>query len=97
MHASPISAPPPALDAAAKRETPLRVCIHAVGASSAAQLDALRARLPARARIALFGECAATATWEVTWTGGGTSGTLTVTRSSSTTVRIGELQVLVTG
>jgi hypothetical protein len=39
----------------------------------------------------------ATATWEVTWTGGGTSGTLTVTRSSSTTVRIGELQVLVTG
>ena len=64
MHASPISAPPPALDAAAKRETPLRVCIHAVGASSEAQLDALRARLPARARIALFGECATTATWE---------------------------------
>ena len=39
----------------------------------------------------------ATATWEVTWTGGGTSGVLTVSRSSSTTVRIGELQVLVTG
>jgi len=38
----------------------------------------------------------ATATWEVTWTGGGTSGTLTVTRSSSATLRIGELQVLVT-
>ncbi|QTE30038.1 hypothetical protein [Pengzhenrongella sicca] len=38
----------------------------------------------------------ATTTWEVTWTGGGTSGTLTVTRASSTTIRIGELQVLVT-
>jgi len=38
----------------------------------------------------------ATSTWEVTWAGGGTSGVLTVTRSSSTTVRIGELQVLVT-
>lgn len=37
-----------------------------------------------------------TATWDVTWAGGGTSGSLTVTRSSSTTVRIGELQVLVT-
>lgn len=39
----------------------------------------------------------ATSTWDVSWTGGGTSGSLTVTRSSSTTVRIGELQVLVTG
>ncbi|HEY8722146.1 hypothetical protein [Pengzhenrongella sp.] len=38
----------------------------------------------------------ATTTWEITWTGGGTTGTLTVTRSSSTTIRIGELQVLVT-
>lgn len=38
----------------------------------------------------------ATTTWEVTWTGGGTSGVLSVTRSSSSTVRIGELQVLVT-
>jgi hypothetical protein len=38
----------------------------------------------------------ATATWDVTWTGGGTSGSLTVTRSSTTTVCIGELQVLVT-
>ncbi|WP_448060649.1 hypothetical protein [Cellulomonas hominis] len=38
----------------------------------------------------------ATSTWDVTWTGGGTSGSLTVTRTSSTTVRIGELQVLVT-
>jgi len=64
MHASPIPAPPPANDAAAKRETPLRVCIHAVGASSVAQLDALRARLPAHARIALLGECAATVAWD---------------------------------
>ncbi|WP_223145088.1 hypothetical protein [Actinotalea subterranea] len=39
----------------------------------------------------------ATTTWEVTWSGGGTSGSLTVTRTSATTVRIGELQVLVTG
>ena len=38
-----------------------------------------------------------TTTWEVTWVGGGTSGALTVTRSASTTVRIGEMQVLVTG
>ncbi|MBX9243812.1 ATP/GTP-binding protein [Actinotalea ferrariae] len=39
----------------------------------------------------------ATTTWQVTWAGGGTSGSLTVTRTSTTTVRIGELQVLVTG
>ncbi|KGM03928.1 ATP synthase [Cellulomonas cellasea DSM 20118] len=39
----------------------------------------------------------ATSTWDVTWSGGGASGSLTLTRSSSTTVRIGELQVLVTG
>ena len=64
MHASPTSAPPPASDAAAKRETPLRVCIHAAGPSSAAELDALCARLPARARLALFGECAATVAWD---------------------------------
>ncbi|KGM11876.1 ATP/GTP-binding protein [Cellulomonas carbonis] len=38
----------------------------------------------------------ATSTWDVAWSGGGASGSLTVTRSSSTTVRIGELQVLVT-
>lgn len=38
----------------------------------------------------------ATSTWQVQWSGGGDSGVLTVTRSSSTTVRIGELQVLVT-
>ncbi|MCB2177822.1 MAG: hypothetical protein KQH57_18585 [Actinomycetales bacterium] len=38
-----------------------------------------------------------TTTWEVSWSGGGTSGTLTVTRAAQTSVRIGELQVLVTG
>lgn len=38
----------------------------------------------------------ATTTWDVTWTGGGASGALTLTRASSSTVRIGELQVLVT-
>jgi hypothetical protein len=37
----------------------------------------------------------ATTTWAVTWSGGGESGALTVTRSSSVRVRIGELQVLV--
>lgn len=38
-----------------------------------------------------------TTTWEVTWAGGGTAGSLTVTRTAFTTVRIGEMQVLVTG
>jgi hypothetical protein len=37
----------------------------------------------------------ATTTWDVTWTGGGQTGALTVTRSSTTQVRIGEMQVLV--
>jgi len=37
----------------------------------------------------------ATTTWSVSWAGGGQSGLLTVTRVSRTTVRIGELQVLV--
>ena len=37
----------------------------------------------------------ATTTWDVTWVGGGQSGDLTVTRTSTTRVRIGELQVLV--
>lgn len=38
----------------------------------------------------------ATTTWDVAWTGGGSSGSLTVTRSSTASVRIGEVQVLVT-
>ncbi len=38
----------------------------------------------------------ATTTWDVTWTGGGTSGSLTVTRVSTGSVRVGEVQVLVT-
>jgi len=37
----------------------------------------------------------ATTTWAVTWSGGGETGALTVTRSSTAQVRIGELQVLV--
>lgn len=37
----------------------------------------------------------ATTTWRVDWSGGGRSGRLTVTRSSSVDVPIGELQVLV--
>lgn len=37
-----------------------------------------------------------TTTWEVTWSGAGMSGVLEVTRSSSATVPIGELQVLAT-
>lgn len=38
----------------------------------------------------------ATTTWQVTWTGGGDSGDLTVTRQSTGSVHIGEVQVLVT-
>lgn len=38
-----------------------------------------------------------TTTWSVSWSGGGASGTLTVTRTAQTSVRIGELQVLVSG
>jgi hypothetical protein len=40
-------------------------------------------------------EVTATTTWQVTWAGGGASGALAMERSSSTTARIGELQVLV--
>lgn len=37
----------------------------------------------------------ATTTWSITWSGGGESGALSRTRTSATTVRVGELQVLV--
>lgn len=37
----------------------------------------------------------ATTTWAIRWAGGGQTGTLTQTRTTATTVRIGELQVLV--
>lgn len=37
----------------------------------------------------------ATTTWQITWTGGGESGSLVEQRSSTVPVRIGELQVLV--
>ncbi len=57
-------------------------CGHVYAASSAAQ--------PNHAYTVT-----ATTTWSVTWTGGGQSGALTVTRTSTTQVRIGELQVLV--
>ncbi|MDQ1249791.1 MAG: hypothetical protein QG597_4167, partial [Actinomycetota bacterium] len=36
----------------------------------------------------------ATTTWRITWSGGGQNGALTTTRTSSTAVRIGELQVV---
>ena len=38
----------------------------------------------------------ATTTWDVTWSGGGMSGALTVTRTSTGHVRVGEVQVLIT-
>jgi hypothetical protein len=38
----------------------------------------------------------ATTTWDVTWSGGGDSGSLSVTRTSTGSVRVGEVQVLVT-
>lgn len=37
----------------------------------------------------------ATTTWQLTWAGGGETGVLTQTRSSSTDLRVGELQVLI--
>ena len=37
----------------------------------------------------------ATTTWQVVWAGGGDSGVITLTRSSTTTVEIRELQVLI--
>lgn len=63
MPASPFAAAPSANDEPALREAPLRVCIHARAATSAARLDALRDRLPARARIALLGACATAVEW----------------------------------
>ncbi|WP_139185827.1 ATP/GTP-binding protein [Sanguibacter gelidistatuariae] len=36
----------------------------------------------------------ATTTWDITWVGGGQSGSLTTTRDSTTQLQIGELQVL---
>jgi hypothetical protein len=51
-------------------------------------------RSSAQQRGAAFTVTAIT-TWAVTWSGGGETGALTVTRSSTARVRIGELQVLV--
>lgn len=58
-------------------------CGHRYAQSSA---DQPQARYPVTA----------TTTWRVTWTGGGQNGVITLTRASTTTVSIGELQVLVT-
>ena len=63
MPASPSAAPPSANDGPAMREAPLRICIYALDGSSAAELDALRLRLPGNARIALFGPCADAVEW----------------------------------
>ncbi len=38
----------------------------------------------------------ATTTWAVTWSGGGQSGSIEVTRTASSSVRVGEVQVLIT-
>jgi hypothetical protein len=63
MSASPFAAAPSVTDGPAMREAPLRVCIHGLDLVSAAELDALRARLPAGSRIALFGPGADTVRW----------------------------------
>ncbi|HEY0181021.1 MAG TPA: glycosyltransferase [Dokdonella sp.] len=47
----------------ARAATPLRVCVHAAAAPDPARFAALRARLPARARLALAGDVAAPAEW----------------------------------
>ncbi|HEU4663110.1 MAG TPA: hypothetical protein VFS55_03655, partial [Dokdonella sp.] len=57
MHASPFAAPPSDGDGLVLRD--VRVCIHDADAASPARLEALRSRLPADARIALLGACAA--------------------------------------
>lgn len=65
-----------------KGDRPSPTCGYVYTRSSASQSDHVFAVM-------------ATTTWAVTWIGGGESGALTVTRSSTTQVRIGELQVLV--
>jgi hypothetical protein len=51
-------------------------------------------RLPSSTRPEGRYTVAGTTTWQVTWVGGGQTGELTVTRSSSTTIAIEELQVV---
>lgn len=63
MPARPFAAAPSANDEPAMRKAPLRICIYALDESSATQLDALRVRLPANARLALLGAGATGATW----------------------------------
>lgn len=61
MHASPFAAPAPDGDAMAAHAT--RVCVHGARPVAADRLAALRARVPAQARCALFGACADAAAW----------------------------------
>ncbi|NCT68664.1 MAG: glycosyltransferase [Rhodanobacteraceae bacterium] len=61
MHADPFAAPPS--DGTGTGARAVRVCVHAATTPPAAQLDALRARLPASARLALLGACAAATAW----------------------------------
>ncbi len=63
MHASPFAAPSPDGNGTATHALPLRVCIYATEQPDATQFAALRARLPAHAHVALFGECAASEAW----------------------------------
>ena len=63
MPASLFAAPSPDGNGPGPRATPLRVCVYAKECPLPAQLAALRSRLPASARIALFGDCATSAAW----------------------------------
>ncbi len=66
MHAIPFAAPPSdgnGNDVPAASALPLRACIYSAETPSATILDAVRARLPPNARIALLGECAAATAW----------------------------------
>jgi GT2 family glycosyltransferase/glycosyltransferase involved in cell wall biosynthesis len=59
MHASPFAAQSADGNGTAARATSLRICVYAAERTTAEQLAALRVRLPAQARIALFGTSAA--------------------------------------
>jgi GT2 family glycosyltransferase/glycosyltransferase involved in cell wall biosynthesis len=67
MQAIPFAARPSdgnGIDARAEvSDVPLRVCLYGAEAPDAEASAALRARLPAQARVALFGACAASGAW----------------------------------
>ncbi len=63
MHAAPFAAPPSDGNGTGLPARALRVCVHAMETPSAAQWDALRARLPTHAKLALFGACTASEAW----------------------------------